>query len=150
MPLHYEQSSVDQQLPWSHAEERLRNASEFWLATTRPGGEPHVTPVWGIWIDDSLYFSGIPTAGWAKNLVRNANASVHLESGTDVLILDGFVEDLESISDVTLADEIAARWTEMYKRLVPDPKNDGMYCFRTRTARGWTRFPQDATKWTFE
>jgi hypothetical protein len=150
MPQHYEQASGDHQLPWSHAEERLHSASVFWLATTRRDGSPHVTPIWGIWIDDSLYFSGIPTAGWAKNLVRNPRAAVHLESGEDVLILDGFVEDLETIPEALVADEIITRWTSMYGRLVPDPANDGMFCFRARTVRGWTQFPEDATKWMFD
>jgi hypothetical protein len=150
MPRHYEQASAGQQIPWSFAEHRLSNATIFWLATTRPNGSPHVTPVWGVWVDDSLYFTGIPTAAWARNLNVNANASIHLESGTEVVILDGWVEDLETVADPSIAGAIVYRWSEAYGKLVPDPVGDGMYCFRARTVRGWSRFPEDATKWTFE
>jgi nitroimidazol reductase NimA-like FMN-containing flavoprotein (pyridoxamine 5'-phosphate oxidase superfamily) len=71
-------------LPWSHVAERLERAHNYWLATTRPDGRPHVTPVWGAWVDDAFYFDGIWTARWARNLATNPAATVHLESGTDV------------------------------------------------------------------
>lgn len=61
----------------------------------------------GAWVAGALYFDGIPTARWARNLVANPHAAVHRESGTDVVILDGLVEDL-----VTGA-EVAARIIEI-------------------------------------
>src|SRR5579859_2049245 len=45
-------------LPWSHVVERLEGARYYWLATTRPDGRPHVTPLWGVWIDEALYLDG--------------------------------------------------------------------------------------------
>src|ERR1700674_5664184 len=44
-------------LPWSWAVERLTRSHDYWVATVRPGGRPHVMPVWGVWIDDALWFS---------------------------------------------------------------------------------------------
>ena len=38
-------------LPWSWAEERLRDSRNYWLATVRPDGRPHVMPVWAVWDD---------------------------------------------------------------------------------------------------
>jgi len=137
-------------MPWARAEDRLGSAEVFWLATTRRDGSPHVTPVWGVWIADAFYFSGIPTAAWARNLVFNPRSTIHLESGNDVLIVDGVVEDVPSIRDAALADEIVSRWRARYGRLVPDPAMDGMYRLRASQARGWSRFPHDATKWTFD
>jgi hypothetical protein len=34
-------------LPWSVAVERLTEARNYWIATTRPDGRPHAMPVWG-------------------------------------------------------------------------------------------------------
>jgi hypothetical protein len=137
-------------LDWAPVERRLVAASNYWLATTRPDGAPHVTPVWGVWVADALYFDGIPTALWARNTARNPAACVHLESGDEVVILDGVVEDVSAIEDAVLARAIVAQWSEKYGRLVPDPVNDGMFCLRVSRARAWTEFPADATAWTFE
>lgn len=46
---------ADRLLPWSHAQQRLEEARNYWLATVRPDGHPHVTPVWGVWLDGALY-----------------------------------------------------------------------------------------------
>src|SRR5947208_996633 len=67
-------------LPWSHAEALLRSAPNYWLATVRPDGRPHVTPVWGAWVESALYIDGNPHAQWMRNLRSNPAISVHLES----------------------------------------------------------------------
>jgi hypothetical protein len=149
MPRHYEQPSDERRLQWAEVHARLDEAEHYWLATTQASGAPHVTPVWGIWIGDTLYFSGIPTAAWARNIARDPRASVHLESATNVLIVDGVVEDAPSIGDPALAAAIVDRWHGKYGRLEPDPAADGMYCLRARQIRGWSEFPHDATRFTF-
>jgi hypothetical protein len=150
MPRGYEPSVAGASLPWSHVEQRLDTAREFWLATVRRDGSPHVTPVWGVWAARAFYFTGIPTAGWARNLAANSRAAVHLESGTDVVVVNGSVEDVPAIDDSGLARLIVGRWTAKYGTLVPDPESDGMYALRVRKARAWTAFPRDATTWTFD
>src|SRR2546427_4666203 len=44
-------------LPWEWAVERLTESHNYWVATTRPEGRPHVMPVWGIWVESVFYFS---------------------------------------------------------------------------------------------
>ncbi len=34
-------------LPWKWAEERLKKSRQYWIATTRPDGRPHVMVIWG-------------------------------------------------------------------------------------------------------
>ena len=36
-------------LPWEWAQQRLETSHNYWLATTRTGGRPHMTTVWGVW-----------------------------------------------------------------------------------------------------
>ena len=44
-------------LLWSWAEQRLVDARNYWIATTRPDGRPHCRPVWGVWLPDGFWFS---------------------------------------------------------------------------------------------
>jgi len=117
---------------------------------TWPDGCPHVAPIWGVWLEQVLYFDGIPTARWARNLAANPSVALHLESGTEVVILDGIGEDIATVNDRDLAARIVEAWDSKYGRLHPDPVANGLFRFRPRTARAWSQFPDDATRWTFE
>ena len=35
-------------LPWAWALERLTRSHDYWVATSRPDGRPHVMPVWAV------------------------------------------------------------------------------------------------------
>jgi hypothetical protein len=145
MPKHYEQAENDHDLiPWSVVVERLEQAENYWLATTRPDGRPHTTPIWGAWLDGVFYFDGIYTARWARNLSANPAAVVHLESGSDVVILEGQVVDAHP--EPALAERILAAFAGKYTGPLPQPSG-GIYSIRPTTIRAWSRFPHDATVW---
>ncbi len=91
-------------LPWSHAIDRLTASRNYWLATTRPDGRPHVAPVWGAWVDGALYFGTDRTSVKARNLEANPTLVVHLESGDDVVILEGIPEIIPDPAAVTGLD----------------------------------------------
>src|SRR5262245_16381655 len=76
-------------LPWSHVTERMDEAQNYWICTVSLDGRPHATPVWGLWVDDRLYFGGSPQTRRNRNLAENPAVCVHLESGSDVIILHG-------------------------------------------------------------
>lgn len=136
-------------LPWSHAVERLERARYYWLATTRPDGRPHVTPLWGVWVDGALYFDGHSQTRWARNLAANPAASVHLESGDDVVIVEGLMED--TTEDSVRGQKIVAAWMAKYGRLAPKPSEDGIFRFLPRVARGWSAASlEDGTRWEFD
>ena len=138
-------------LSWAFVEGRLREANNYWLATVRPDGRPHATPVWGVWVDGALYFSGIPTARWARNLAANPVIAAHLESGDNVVIVEGVAADV--VTDATLGERIVAAWNAKYGRLAPEPATDGIFQLRPRTVRAWTDTDvalADATRWTWE
>jgi nitroimidazol reductase NimA-like FMN-containing flavoprotein (pyridoxamine 5'-phosphate oxidase superfamily) len=137
-------ADADTLLPWSHVVEQLERARNYWLATTRPDGRPHVTPVWAAWVDGALYFDGIYTARWARNLAANPAASVHLESGADVVILEGTVEDV--VPEAELAARIVEAFAAKYVSPLPQAAR-GMYRLRPRSVRAWSHFPDDATRW---
>ena len=148
MPEGYQQVAEDDPLlPWPEVVARLEYAQNYWLATTGPDGRPHVTPIWGVWVDGALYFDGIPTARWARNMAANPAIAVHLESGSEVVVLDGDAEDIELVTDAGLADRIVVTWERKYGGELPKPAERGIFRLRPRTARAWTRFPNDATRW---
>src|SRR6266487_5702436 len=82
-------------LPWTWATERLNRARNYWIATTRPDGKPHSRPVWGVWLNNSFYFSTGSLA--AQNLATRPIITVHLESGSEVVIIEGVAELVSDI-----------------------------------------------------
>src|SRR5215510_10057327 len=77
------------EVAWEHVEKRLTESINYWLCTVYPDGRPHVVPRWGAWLDGSLYYDGSAETRHARNLEKNHNATLHLESGNDVVIMDG-------------------------------------------------------------
>jgi hypothetical protein len=140
-------------LDWAHAEERLRAATVYWIATSAPDGTPHVRPVDGLWHDGVLYVGGSPETRWARDLVANPRVSVHLDGGSDVVILEGDVELLEHGVGpelaVTLADLSNAKYPQygMTPEMYAGP---GPFAIRPRSAFGWTSFPKDVTRFRFD
>jgi len=85
--------------PWTEVLEEIARAEVFWLATVRPDGRPHVTPLIAVWHGDAVYFT--TGAGERKAANLRANDRCALTTGTNTLrgldvIVDGparLVED---------------------------------------------------------
>ena len=141
-------ASGAERLPWSWAAERLAEARNYWICTARGDGRPHAVPVWGLWLDDALWFSTSRASQKARNLERDPRLVVHLESGDDVVILEG-------VADV--ATEGLTAFVEAYDAKYafrPDPNGEGsvVYVVRPRVAQSWRErdFPQTAARWVFD
>ena len=78
-------------LSWAWAVKRLSGARNYWLATVRGDGRPHVMPVWGIWFENAFYFSTGPRSRKARNIEKNMNCVVCPENAADAVILEGTV-----------------------------------------------------------
>ncbi|MBN1994084.1 MAG: pyridoxamine 5'-phosphate oxidase family protein [Anaerolineae bacterium] len=149
--------SEEGMLPWSHVCERMENALNYWIATISPGGQPHATPVWGVWLDDApyegFYFDGSPQTRRGRNLAANPAVAIHLESGDDVVILKGEAHQIDG-RDRAFSTRLAAAYAAKYKLkdYAPTPDtwdNGGLYVVRPHVAFAWTHFPKDATRWLF-
>jgi general stress protein 26 len=57
----------------------LESAELFWLSTVRASGQPHVTPLVGVWVDEALHFTTSDAEQKAANL--RANPRVVLTTG---------------------------------------------------------------------
>jgi hypothetical protein len=136
-------------LPWSHVEERLREARNYWIVTVQPDGKPHAVPIGGAWHNGVLYFGGQRRARWVRNLTANPHIVVHLESGDDVVILDG---KCYKETDRLLVKQIDAVYYGSKYGGSPDESDEagGWLALKPRTVLAWSAFPQNATRWEFE
>jgi general stress protein 26 len=134
-------------LYWTEVQNQLVAARNYWVATTRPNGRPHVMPVWGLWWNEAVYFSSDSQSRKARNLVMNPEVVVHLESGDDAVILEGAVERVTDVAELT---EFADRYDTKYA-FRPDINNPdfAFYRLRPRVAFAWREadFPNTATRW---
>ena len=79
-------------IQWSWVVEHVTGARNYWVATTRADGSPHVSPVWGVWYNDAFHFFTDRNSLKARAIRRDPRAVVHLESGDEVVIMEGALE----------------------------------------------------------
>lgn len=140
-------TATDGMLPWSWVREQATAARSYWICTTRPDGRPHAMPVWGLWLDETVFFSTDPASRKARNVAANPDAVIHLESGDEAVIFEGTIERVED-------PEILTRFCDAYEAKYafrPDPANPshGVYRLRLCTVLAWREqdFAGSATRW---
>jgi hypothetical protein len=151
VPSDYGLKPRKQYLPFTHAEARLTKSRNYWICTARPDGRPHSIPVWGFWIDGTLYFGTGRASRKARNLTHNPAVSIHLDSGDDVVILEGTVVEID-VSDKSLLKKLDAASRAKYKMPVVLGPENALYSVRPRVVLAWTEkdFPNNATRWEFK
>jgi hypothetical protein len=136
-------------LPWSWATERLSKAHTYWIATTRPGGRPHMMPVWGIWIDNSFYFSTGRDSRKAQNLISNPGCVVATEQAGDSVIIEGTAR---LVSETSLLKQCRAAYQLKYDWDM-EANGEPFYEVRPAIVFGFIEtgdaFTETATRWTF-
>jgi PPOX class probable F420-dependent enzyme len=141
-------------MPWSWADTQLREARNYWICSTRPDGRPHAMPVWGTWTGTAVLFGTGPSSVKARNLAGSPPVTVHLESGDDVVIVEGVAERMALDSDEgRRAFEALGDAFEVKYSWRPSPDDEEMALFRVVPARayGWREkdFVTSATRWKF-
>ena len=86
-------------LAWSDVAARLAAARNYWLHTTGPDGAPNASPVWGVALDDDLYFYTESRTVKARNLMIDQRIVLHLESASDVVVVHGRLHHLGHPAD---------------------------------------------------
>jgi hypothetical protein len=151
VPAMYGLKPRKQYLPFGHAEERLNQSRNYWICTSRPDGRPHSIPVWGFWIDGALYFGTARSSRKARNLAQNAAVSIHLDSGDDVVILEGAAVEVD-LTDKPTFKKLDAASRAKYKMPLMVVPESVLYSVRPRVVLAWTEknFPNNATRWEFD
>lgn len=142
-------------LSWEQVEPRLVAARHYWLSSVRPDGRPHSVPRWGVWLDGRFWYDGAPTTRHARNVERNPAVTLTLESGTEVVIVEG-----ESHASRADPDGLGRRLSAAFAKYaesgyVPGPDSwsgedgGGLRVITPRLAMAWFSFPSDCTRLTF-
>ena len=97
----YGAESDKEALGWEWVDAALREAGTYWVVPRSPG-HPHPRPVWGVWRSEVLYLS-IGTPANRRDLAADPRVTVHLDSGTDVVVLEGSVSGSSSDEAVVAA-----------------------------------------------
>ncbi len=154
MPAGYGVPESDEDLlSWNEVEAKLVESDQYWMATTREDGRPHVVPRWGVWIDGRLFYDGSPETVHVKNLSRNSACTLHLEDGWQAVIVEGQSGPTNS-PGVELGTRIAMEMARKYgdKGYAPEPDAwegeaaGGLCCFIPSKALAWFDFPKDVTR----
>ena len=147
---------LDGTLDWSHARGRLTGALHYWLGSVRPDGSPHAVPRWGVWLGDRFFYDGAPATRHTRNVEANPACTLTLESGTDVVIVEG-----DSVAVRASADGVGTRLAAAfgkYADLDYAPAADswesptdggGLRVITPRRVLAWSSFPTDCTRFTF-
>jgi PPOX class probable F420-dependent enzyme len=139
-------------LPWSWATERLARSHDYWVATSGADGRPHVMPVWGVWMDEALWFSSSRGSRKARNLASNPRCAITTDNAYEPVVIEG---DAELIDERAAIGRFVERSNQKYETSYPleffiQPSNA---CFRVRPvwAFGLTEsdFTGSPTRWTF-
>lgn len=136
-------------LPWTWAVERLKKSRQYWIATTRPDGAPHLMIIWGLWLEESFWFSTGSASRKARNLAANPKCVIGTDDAAEAVILEGVAE----LIDTKRAEY--AQFAKAYeKKYNWDVREMGqpVYCFRPKLGFGLLekKFEQTATRWSFD
>lgn len=105
-------------------------------------------PVWGLWLADRIVFSTDPQSLKARNFLARPDVVVHLESGDEVVVVEGRVE--------AMAAELLPAFLDAYEAKYDYRPNaeqvEGVYQVRPQRVLAWreTDFPTSATSFTLD
>jgi uncharacterized pyridoxamine 5'-phosphate oxidase family protein len=131
---------------WEVSSGKMAAARNYWVATADLHGNPHSSPIWGVWMDDRLYFGMDTTSRKARNVAANSRAVIHLESGDDVVLLHC---DVATEDDPAVKERVFHTYREKYS--MPDNFSfEPVMCAIPYRGFAWLEadFPGTATRYS--
>ena len=139
--------------PWSWALERLEKSHNYWIATSRPDGRPHLMLVWGVWWENAFWFTTGPNTRKAKNIAAHGGVCIGTERADEAVILEGVPHP---ITDRAIWKRLCAVYDAKYGGdLEPLLVSSGgnVYCIEPQIAFGQdehaANFAESVTRWRF-
>ena len=145
----YEASAKSAQpLAWKWASDRLKRSRQYWIATTRPDGAPHLMIIWGVWLDDCFWFRTGAASRKGRNLAANPRCAIGTDDAAQAAIVEGTVDAIDA------QDPDFERFATAYeKKYAWDLREMGQPVYRFRPSVGFglyeKKFEQTATRWLF-
>ena len=139
-------------LPWAEAQRRLTGAHDYWLATVRPDGSPHVMPVWGVWTGGRLWFSTGLRSRKARNLAADPRCTFTTDDARDPVVVEGVAERVTGAAAIrAFVDAVNAKYDAGLTTEFQDPAVNATVAVRPVRvfALSGADFPGSPTRWTF-
>jgi hypothetical protein len=139
-------------MPWAEAERRLTVAHDYWCATVRPDGRPHVMPVWGVWLDGQVWFSSGMGSRTARNLAAEPRCTLTTDDARNPVVVSG---DARQVTDPAGIEAFVAAVDAKYGGGVSveflDPAVNGTFAVAPVTVFAISEddFSGSPTRWTF-
>lgn len=114
---------------------RLHTAKNIWLATVRPGGRPHLVPIWFVWMDGEFYILTESSSVKARNLRANPRAVISLEDGSSPLIVECTARSVDRPYPASLVEAFQAKYEW---NILTDGQYNGMFGFTPDKWLAWT------------
>ncbi|MBZ5627915.1 MAG: pyridoxamine 5'-phosphate oxidase family protein [Acidobacteriia bacterium] len=136
-------------LSWEEVEQKIADAHNYWVCTTRPDGSPHTMPVWAVWWNGAVYFSTDRGSRKARNIMANPAMAIHLEIPREVVILEGTAEEVNDRAVLEPLDDLYQKKYEM--RLSDAPGESFLVRLKPKVVLAWTEkeFASSPTRWEF-
>jgi hypothetical protein len=101
-------------------------------------------------MDGAFYFGTVRSTRKARNLAHNPAVSVHLDSGDDVVIVEGAASEVD-LRDQASAGKRDAACRAKYRMPLMIMPESVIYRVYPRIVLAWTEagFPATATPWEF-
>jgi nitroimidazol reductase NimA-like FMN-containing flavoprotein (pyridoxamine 5'-phosphate oxidase superfamily) len=131
---------------WKYVIAELEKSKNYWISSTRPDGRPHAMPVWGVWVNGAVCFGTDRMSRKARNFQANPSVSLHLESGDDVVIIEGTVREIAP-KDMAAMD---AAYFKKYKMKLSDAPGEPYFlAVVPRVVFAWheRNFAESPTRW---
>jgi nitroimidazol reductase NimA-like FMN-containing flavoprotein (pyridoxamine 5'-phosphate oxidase superfamily) len=136
-------------LSWHWAEKHLSKSRQYFLTTVNVNSRPHTMPIWGVWMNQSFWFSTGRKSQKARNLSHNNNCTVCTEKSEEAIILEGRVFETKNASQKTILRKFDKAYKKKYG--IISPSGEPIYQVRPIRVFGFVEktFPKTATRWLF-
>jgi nitroimidazol reductase NimA-like FMN-containing flavoprotein (pyridoxamine 5'-phosphate oxidase superfamily) len=137
-------------LAWESVRAQLEQAKQYWLATNRGDGSPHVVPVDGLWVDDLWYYGGSPETLHVRMVRANPQVTMHLPDPWKVVVVQGEVRVSKPSPELAqrLADLANGKYAEYGIKFEASSYSEPG-TLHPRRVIAWSSFPKDVTRFTF-
>ena len=134
-------------LPFEWAEERLRDARNYWVGTVGPDGRPHLMAVWGVWMEHQFVFSTGRKSRKARNLASEPRCVIAPEGAAEEIVVHGRARE------IPFNDRFVDAYRAKYDFDVSTFADEPVFAVTPETVIGLIeaeeRFASTATRWSF-
>jgi PPOX class probable F420-dependent enzyme len=139
-------------IPWAEAERRLSVSHDYWVATVRPDGRPHVMPVWGVWLDGRVWFSSGLRSRKARDLAADPRCTLTTDDAQDPVVVEGSaVQVTDPAGIAAFLEAMNAKYDAGMTVDFLDPAVNGSFAVRPERAFALSHddFVGSPTRWRF-